>query len=194
MKLLRVRFKIPHEDTSALIYLLRELVGPETNKRTKLTLPCSCACSSGDSFSLVRNPRATQTAKSPRPHTATGTANVKAKSPRARQIVQPLDWKRTTHARKTSHTAEAATHRTRPSGKPSASARARFGRLALLRSSTALRTFGRSIFPAKRTRGSGASDRRDLGAAPTALLGAGASHLSYVRIFEHVSRRASDSV
>jgi hypothetical protein len=41
VKLLRVRFKIPHEDTSALIYLLRELVGPETNKRTKLTLPCS---------------------------------------------------------------------------------------------------------------------------------------------------------
>ena len=101
---------------------------------------------------------------------------------------------RTTHARKTSHTAEAATRRTRPSGKPSASARARFGRLALLRSSTPLRTWGRSIFPAIRTRGSGASDRRDLGAAPTALLGAGASHLSYVRIFEHGSRRASDSV
>jgi hypothetical protein len=194
VKLLRVRFKIPHEDTSALIYLLRELVGPETNKRTKLTLPCSCAGSSVDSLLVGAKPSSDPNSEEPRPHTATGTANVKAKSPRARQIVQSVDWKRTTHARKTSHTAEAATRRTRPSGKPSASARARFGRLALLRSSTPLRTWGRSIFPAIRTRGSGASDRRDLGAAPTALLGAGASHLSYVRIFEHGSRRASDSV
>ena len=83
MKLLRVRFKIPHEDTSALIYLLRELVGPETNKRTKLTLPCSCACSSGDSLLLGAKPSSDPNSEEPKATYGDGHGQRESQEPKS---------------------------------------------------------------------------------------------------------------
>ncbi len=64
-------------------HLAPELVGPETNKRTKLTLSCSCACSSVDSLLVGAKPSSDPNSEEPEAPHGDGCSQRESQEPKS---------------------------------------------------------------------------------------------------------------